>query len=150
MEKIFIAADHAGYSRKEEIKQLLKAKKIEFEDMGPIELEPADDYPNYGKKVAEAVAAGKGIGILICDTGIGMDMVANKLKGVRASLATNVFMAKRGKEHNNANVLVLSAEINDWTSTEQIVMTWLLTPFSDEERHRRRLEKIESIEPPNA
>ena len=147
--KVFIASDHAGFLRKEEVKNLLKSKRIEFEDLGPAELEPGDDYPDFGGKVAEAVAAGKGVGILACDTGIGMDIVANKHTGVRASLATNAFMAKRAKEHNNANVLVIGAEINDWTTTEQIVMTWLLTPFSNEERHKRRLEKIKVIESSN-
>jgi RpiB/LacA/LacB family sugar-phosphate isomerase len=144
--KVFIASDHAGFLRKEEIKNLLKSKKIAFEDLGPAELEPGDDYPDFGQKVAEAVSTGKGIGILICDTGIGMDIVANKHKGVRASLATNAFMAKRAKEHNNANILVLGSEVSDWTASEQIVMTWLLTPFSGEERHIRRLKKIEEIE----
>lgn len=149
MDIVFIASDHAGYLRKEEIKNLLKSKKMEYEDLGPAALEPGDDYPDFGKKVAQAVSSGKGVGILICDTGIGMDIVANKYKAVRASLATNAFMAKRAREHNNANVLVIGSEVNDWTTTEQIVMTWLLTPFSREERHARRLKKIGEIEAKN-
>jgi len=146
MERVFIASDHAGYLRKEEIKKLLKSKKIPVEDMGPDKFDPSDDYPDFGDKVVEAVKRGKGIGILVCDTGIGMDILANKHRGIRASLAANAFMAKRAKLHNNANVLVLGEDISDWPTTEQIVMTWLLTPFSGEERHVRRLNKIEEIE----
>jgi len=146
MQTVLLGSDHAGFLRKEEIKGLLKAKKLPFEDLGPGQLDPGDDYPVYGKKVAEAVGKGTGVGILVCDTGIGMDIVANKHKGVRASLATNAFMAKRAKEHNNANLLVLGAEVNDWMTTEQIVMTWLLTPFSGEERHVKRLKQIEDVD----
>jgi RpiB/LacA/LacB family sugar-phosphate isomerase len=149
IKKVYLASDHAGFLRKEEIKKLLQDKKIAVEDCGPAGLAPGDDYPDYGRKVAKEVAAGKGVGILVCDTGIGMDMVANKHTGVRASLATNAFMAKRAKEHNDANVLVVGSDVSDWATTEQIVMTWLLTPFSGEERHRRRLDKIKAIESVN-
>lgn len=146
MDKIFVASDHAGFLRKEEIKKLLQSKKISVEDLGPERFDPDDDYPDFGKKVVERVKSGQGIGILICDTGIGMDILANKHQGIRASLAVNAFMAKRAREHNNANVLVLGQDITDWPTTEQIVMTWLLTPFSGEERHVRRLKKIEEAE----
>lgn len=146
MEKVYIASDHAGFLRKEEVKKLLQGKKIPLEDLGPAQFDPGDDYPDFGDKVVDVVKTGKGVGILVCDTGIGMDILANKHRGIRAALATNAFMAKRSRLHNDANVLVLGEEITDWSTTEQIVMTWLLTPFSGEERHVRRLKKIEEIE----
>lgn len=145
METVYLASDHAGFLRKEEIKKLLVSKKIPVADMGPSELNPDDDYPDFGQKVVGAVRAGKGTGILVCDTGIGMDILANKIRGIRAALSTNPFMAKRAKLHNDANVLVIGAEVNTWEQTEEIVMTWLFTEFSKEERHVRRLKKIEEF-----
>lgn len=146
MEHVFLAADHAGFLRKEEIKNLLLSKKWPITDLGPAEFDPADDYPDFGDKVVEEVKRGRGVGILICDTGIGMDILANKHRGIRASLCSNAFMAKRARQHNDANILVLGEDVSDWATTEQIVMTWLLTPFSGEERHVRRLKKIEEME----
>lgn len=144
--KFFIASDHAGFELKNKIKDYLETLGLAVEDLGPTSFETADDYPDYALPVAKKVAAGEGDGILICDTGIGMAIAANKVKGVRAALVTTPFMAQRAREHNNVNVLVLGAEINKWVEVEEILNAFLSTRFSPDKRHLRRLEKIEGIE----
>lgn len=143
---IFLGADHAGFETKDLIKEMLHQIEVPFEDLGAEALIPGDDYVDYAQRVAVRVAKGFGVGILICDTGIGMDMAANKVKGVRAALCTNVMMAQRSKEHNNANVLVLGAHLVTPVEINEIVRVWLDTTFSGDERHIRRLKKIEMIE----
>ncbi len=143
---IFLGADHAGFETKDLIKDLLHQIEVPFEDLGAEVLLPGDDYVDYAQKVAVRVAKGFGQGILICDTGIGMDIAANKIKGVRAALCTSVFMAQRSKEHNNANILVLGAAVNTPVEINEIVRVWLDTQFSGDERHIQRLKKIEMVE----
>jgi ribose 5-phosphate isomerase B len=143
---IFLGADHAGFETKELIKELLHQIEVPFEDLGAEALIPGDDYPDYAQRVAIRVSRGFGTGILVCDTGIGMDIAANKVKGVRAALCTSVFMAQRSREHNNSNVLVLGKELNTPAEINEIVRMWLDTPFSREERHIQRLKKIDMIE----
>ena len=141
---LYIASDHAGFELKGKIKSYLALKNIAFEDLGPNHFQPDDNYPDYAAAVAQKVSAGQGEGILICDTGIGMDIAANKFKNVRAALCTNVFMAKRAREHNNANILVLGAEIGD--DHQAIIETFLQSKFTGEKRHIRRIEKISKLE----
>ncbi|MDQ3099694.1 MAG: RpiB/LacA/LacB family sugar-phosphate isomerase [bacterium] len=143
---IFLGADHAGFETKDLIKEMLHQIEIPFEDLGAEVLLPGDDYVDYAQRVAVRVARGFGQGILVCDTGIGMDMAANKIKGVRAALCTSVFMAQRSKEHENANILVLGAAVNNPSEINEIVRVWLDTQFSNDERHIRRLKKIEMVE----
>jgi ribose 5-phosphate isomerase B len=142
---IAIGCDHAGVELKKEILSLLQELQIECVDYGTDTPESVD-YPDFGEKVSEAVSSGKiEKGILICGTGIGMSIVANKFPGVRASLCNELFTAKMSRLHNNANVLVLGGRIVGQDLAKEIVRTWVSTPFEGE-RHNRRLKKITLIE----
>jgi ribose 5-phosphate isomerase B len=141
---IALASDHAGYQYKEKIKQLLDSLHESHADFGAASSEPSD-YPEYAHAAAEAVSRGEcDRGILVCGSGIGMDIVANKSKGVRAALCTSVEMARVSRSHNDANVLVLGERITNWPTVEQIVKTWLQTKFEGG-RHNRRVKKIHSL-----
>jgi len=144
MDKIAIASDHAGVDLKSEIVSLLKSRGIEVTDMGPSSNDSVD-YPDYAQKVAEKVSLGEAKGILICGTGIGMSIAANKFKGVRAALAHSVETAKMSREHNDSNILVLGARVLSETLAKEIVEAWLDTPFEGG-RHQRRLDKISDLE----
>jgi len=139
--KIFIASDHAGVELKSFLKE--KLKNFEVVDLGPENKERVD-YPDYAKKVAKSVQK-EGIGILICGTGIGMSISANKFKGIRAALANDIFLAKLAKEHNNANILCLGARVVAKDLAYEIVKTWLETKFEGG-RHTQRIEKIEKTD----
>jgi ribose 5-phosphate isomerase B len=143
---IFIASDHAGFSLKEKIKHWLREFGAEYQDVGPSEYTPGDDYPVFAKPVAEAVGHGEGEGILICDTGEGMAIAANKFPGIRATLVADDLTAERSKEHNNSNILVLGSELQGDKDAKRFLEIWLSTPFSDEERHERRLNEIKDFE----
>ena len=145
--KIFIASDHAGYELKNKVVIFLQTLGITIKDLGPSKYDAGDDYPDYAKLVTDKVGMGEGEGegILVCDTGIGMSIAANKAKNVRAALVTSPLMAKRAREHNNANILVLGSEINTWSEIEEILNEFITNRFSEEERHIRRLKKIEEI-----
>ena len=143
--KIIIGSDHAGFDLKREIKRHLKDLNYEFEDLGCYSKESCD-YPDYGFKVAERVAKENGKGILICGSGIGMSIAANKVKGVRAALCQNEEEAKLSREHNNSNILCLGARIISPENAKNIVKIWLETKFSGEERHERRIKKITNFE----
>lgn len=145
MEKIILGSDHGGFKLKQEVKDLLKELNYEFEDLG-CNSEESCDYPEFGQKVAEKVAETDGKGILICGTGIGMSMTANKVKGIRAALAFDEFTAKMSREHNNSNILCLGERTTDEKMAKKIVRIWLETPFSDEERHGRRVDRIMAVE----
>ena len=145
--KIAIGSDHAGFELKEKVKEFLKEKGYEYDDLGAEKIDPNDDYPEYGKKVGEAVASGKyDKGIVICGTGMGISISANKVPGVRATTCYNTEMAKMAREHNDSNVLALGGRIKTEEPVSKIVEVWLDTPFSDEERHKRRIEQIKEIE----
>jgi ribose 5-phosphate isomerase B len=144
--KIAIGSDHAGYELKEEILHLLASQQIEFLDFGAFSTESVD-YPDYGIKVAEAVAAGEfDLGILVCGSGIGMSIVANKVPGIRAALCIDAYCARFSREHNNANILVLGGRVVSKDTALDIVKTWLSTDYPGEQRHARRIEKISEIE----
>jgi ribose 5-phosphate isomerase B len=139
--KIAIGSDHAGYELKEDIKKYLKRNKISFNDLGAYSSDPVD-YPDIAKKVARAVGLKKNkFGILICGTGIGMAMAANKVKGVRAAVSHNVFTAKMSRAHNDANILTLGARVLSNKLAIKIVAAFLETPFEGG-RHLRRVRKI--------
>jgi ribose 5-phosphate isomerase B len=143
--KIAIGCDHAGLELKKEIISVLNDLFIEFIDYGTYSPESVD-YPDIGEKVSEAVSSGKiDRGILICGTGIGMSIVANKFSGVRASLCNELFTAKMSRLHNDANVLVLGGRIVGKDLAKEIVRTWVSTLFEGE-RHCTRLNKIKQIE----
>ena len=142
---IYLGADHAGFYLKEEIKNYLKELGYEYEDMGAKDLEPKDDFPDYALSVAKKVTNTDNLGILICATGIGMCMAANKIKGIRAVNAWDEFTALSSREHNNANILCLAGKVLDSETAKKIVRIYLETEFTNEERHIRRLNKIKEI-----
>lgn len=142
---IAIGCDHAGVEIKREIMSLLDNLSIEHSDYGTNSSESVD-YPDFGEKVSAAVSSGKAEkGILICGTGIGMSIVANKFPGVRASLCNELFTAKMSRLHNDANILVIGGRVVGKDLAKEIVKTWVITPFEGE-RHVRRLKKISLIE----
>jgi ribose 5-phosphate isomerase B len=142
---IAIGCDHAGVELKKEIISLLHDLHIECIDYGTNGTESVD-YPDFGEKVSESVSSGKiEKGILICGTGIGMSIVANKFPGVRASLCNGIFTARMSRLHNDANVLVLGGRVIGKDLAKEIVRTWVSTPFEGE-RHAKRLRKITLIE----
>jgi ribose 5-phosphate isomerase B len=143
--KIAIGADHGGYHLKEEIKELLVKLGHEVEDLG-CSCTDSVDYPDYALPVAERVAAGEfDRGILVCGTGIGMSIAANKIKGVRCALVHDLFSAKATREHNDSNVLAMGARVIGPGLALEIVETWLKTEYTGG-RHENRLAKIKAIE----
>ena len=143
--KIAIAADHAGFEEKEKLKSTLDSFGVEYADLGTDSPESVD-YPDFARKVAEGVADGRfERGILLCGSGTGMAIAANKVPGIRAAVAWNEEIARLSREHNNANVLALAARFTADHEIKNIVKAWLDTGF-DGGRHERRLEKITEIE----
>jgi len=144
--KIALGSDHGGYQLKENLKEYLKELNVEYVDFG-CENEKSVDYPDIGFKVATDVKSGKcDRGILICGTGIGMSVVANKIRGIRAALCDNEFTARCAREHNDANILTLGARVISVGLAKEIVKVWLNTKFSHEEKHINRLNKIKQEE----
>lgn len=140
---IALGCDHGGFALKQEIMKHLQEKGIEFKDYGTYD-EASVDYPVYGKKVAQAVVSGEcEKGILVCGTGIGISITANKVKGIRCALCTDCFMAEATRLHNDANVLALGGRVVGAGLALKIVDTFLETPFSGDERHMRRIRAIE-------
>jgi ribose 5-phosphate isomerase B len=140
-----VASDHGGFELKEAILALLKERGIEHKDMGPVNLDSVD-YPDFGAKVAGAVSNGDAdAGILVCGTGIGMSIVANKFPRVRAALAHDSFTAQMAKEHNNANILVLGGRIVSVAEGVELVKIWLDAEYEGG-RHQLRLNKIHQYE----
>lgn len=142
---IAIGSDHGGYDLKQRVIKYLEEKHIPYQDMGCGSKESCD-YPVFGHAVAKAVADGQcDKGIVICTTGIGISISANKIKGVRCALCSDTLSAKMTRLHNDANVLALGAGIVGENLGLEIVDTFLNTPFSNEERHQRRVDLIEQI-----
>lgn len=140
---IALGSDHGGYGLKQEVIKHLQEKGIEYKDFGCYS-EESCDYPIYGKAVAEAVAGGEcEQGILICGTGIGMSIAANKVQGIRAAVCHDCFSAQMTREHNNANILAMGARVIGPGHALKIVDTFLETPFSGDERHVRRIGMLE-------
>lgn len=141
---IALGADHAGYLLKEKIKKYLTDKKLEFKDYGTFKLDSCD-YPEFGYKVSQAVVTQEAnVGILVCGTGIGMCITANKIKGIRAALANDVETAQLRRLHNDANVLCLSGRNLEEDIATEIVETWLNTSFEGG-RHEGRLNLITQL-----
>ncbi len=140
-----IGCDHAGVSLKNEILPILEELAIEWKNFGT-DSEESVDYPDFGEKVAEEVSKGNfDRGILICGTGIGMSIVANKFPGIRAALCNDAYSAKMSRLHNDANVLILPGRVINNEVAKIIVKIWFSTPFEGG-RHQRRLDKIKAIE----
>ena len=140
---IALGSDHGGFALKEEIKKHLAERGIPFTDFGT-DSEASCDYPDFGKKAALAVASGEcDRGIVICGTGIGISITANKIPGIRCALCTDCFCAEATRQHNDANMLALGGRVVGEGLALKIVDTFLDTPFSNDERHIRRISKIE-------
>lgn len=140
---IALGCDHGGYALMKEVIEYLEKNGLEYKNFGTYS-EESCDYPVYGKAVANAVASGEcEKGILICGTGIGISISANKVKGIRAALCGDCFSAQATREHNDANILALGARVTGAGRALKIVDTFLNTPFSNDERHIRRINQIE-------
>jgi ribose 5-phosphate isomerase B len=144
-EKFVIASDHGGLALKEAVCAYLEEKGVEIQDLGTM-TDDSVDYPDYGVKVARSVSTGEADkGILICGTGIGMSIVANKFPGIRAALINDEFTAQMSKEHNNANVIVMGGRVLSSAQAQKMVQIWLESNYEGG-RHQKRLDKIASLE----
>lgn len=140
-----IGSDHGGYDLKEQIKEYLKTKNVEFKDFGTNSHDSVD-YPDYAEKVCRAVVDGEcERGILVCGTGIGISIAANKIDGIRAALCSDTFSAKMAKQHNNANIICLGGRVTGPELAFSIVDAWLDNEFMGG-RHQNRLDKIHALE----
>lgn len=143
--KLYIGSDHAGFELKEKLINYLTLSGHEVFDKGTYSLDSCD-YPNFSLKVCEEVVLNNAFGILVCYTGIGMSISANKVTGIRASLVNSVENAMLTRSHNNANVLCLGAKDVSFSLAKEIVDTFINTEFSNNERHINRVNKVLSIE----
>ena len=140
---IALASDHGGFELKSQVIAYLEEKGIAYKDFGCYNTDSCD-YPDFGRAAAKAVASGEcEKGVVICTTGIGISIVANKVKGIRCGLCADTFSARMTREHNNANMLAMGAGIVGTNLAIEILETFLNTPFSELEKHARRNDKIE-------
>jgi len=145
--RLAIGSDHAGYDLKVFLRDRIASHGVEVHDVGADRLEPGDDYPDFARAVAESVIRGESdLGIMICSTGVGSCIAANKVRGIRAALCHDTFSARMSRLHNDANVLCLGASVLGAALAGEIVGTWIGEAFSGGERHRRRLDKVANIE----
>lgn len=141
---IALGCDHGGYELMQEVKKHLEARGLEYQDFGTYSTESVD-YPIYARKVTTAITSGAcDRGILICGTGIGISITANKVPGIRAALCTDCFSAEATRQHNDANILCMGGRVVGSGVALKIVDTFLDTPFSEDERHKRRIHLIEN------
>jgi ribose 5-phosphate isomerase B len=148
--RVVIGADHGGFALKSELVPWLKAQGYEVLDLGAARYEAGDDYPDFAEAVAKSVASGQAQrGIIICGSGVGACIAANKIKGVRAGLCHDTYSAHQGVEHDDMNVLCLGARIIGGELAKEIVAAFLKAEFSQEERFSRRLQKVLAIEARN-
>ncbi|MFC1957334.1 RpiB/LacA/LacB family sugar-phosphate isomerase [Chloroflexota bacterium] len=144
--RVAIGADHGGFALKNELLARVR-ETVELLDMGAHTLDPTDDYPDFVLPVAQAVASGKAErGILVCGSGVGACIAANKIPGVRACLCHDTYSSHQGVEHDDMNILCLGARVIGVELATELAITFLNARFSDEERHRRRVKKVLSIE----
>jgi len=145
---LFLGSDHNGFKLKQGVKRYLTNHGYEYEDLGNLELDKKDDYPDYGRLVAEKVSANpkKNKGILICGSAEGMGIVANKFRNVRAAIVYSESIAKKSREDTDCNILVLSGWVLSESKAKKILKVWLETEFSKAPRHKRRLNKVKKIE----
>lgn len=145
---IYIGADHRGFKLKETLKDFLKLRGYQVVDLGNTTYDEGDDYPVFAVKVAEQVSAEfeTARGVMICGSGVGMSVVANKFPHIRAALASSSDQAYDSRRDDDSNVLSLGANYLEEDVAKKIVLTWLETPFSGEDRYRRRLSEIDQLE----
>lgn len=145
--KIVLGADHGGFELKEQVKDFLVNLGYAIEDAGNLVYDAKDDYPDYAIKVAKKVSEGAATkGIIICGSGVGACIAANKINGVRACVCHDTYSAKQGVSHDDMNVLCLGGRIIGIETAKELVLGFVQTSFSNEERHRRRLEKVLALE----
>ena len=143
---IYISSDHAGFKLKEKLKNYLAKQNYKIQDLGPKKINNKDDYPDYAKKLCKKVLEKKSTGILICGSGHGMTIIANKFKGIYATVCWNQKSAKYAKLHTNVNVLCLPARFITESQAGKIATQWIKTKFSKAKRHTVRINKIKKIE----
>jgi ribose 5-phosphate isomerase B len=143
---LYIASDHRGYQLKEKIKKWLNELGLAHKDLGNYDYDENDDYPDFGKLAAEKITENpeENRAILICGSGVGMDIIANRYKGVRSVLAWSKEVARSSRRDDNTNVLSLGADYLEDSQAEEIVEIWLKTEFSNEEKYLRRIQKIDA------
>ena len=145
--KISIGADHAGYNLKQELVEHIKSLGHDVHDVGTFDSTKPDDYPDFATLVAEDIRSGKADrGLLVCGSGVGVSVAANKFKGIRAGLCHDHYSAHQGVEHDDMNVLVMGARIVGSATALDLAEAFLSANFSNEERHLRRLQKVKGIE----
>ena len=145
--RISVAADHNGYELKNEITEILKRAGHDVIDMGPHDLDPLDDYPDYAKPLAGSVSSGETErGIMVCGSGVGASVAANKVKGVRAAVCHDIYSAHQGVEHDDMNVLCLGSRIVGTEVVRELVSAFISAEYTNEERHARRLTKVIEME----
>ncbi|MFA5810341.1 MAG: RpiB/LacA/LacB family sugar-phosphate isomerase [Thermoleophilia bacterium] len=143
---LYLGSDHAGFAYKAKLKRFLDELNIPYEDLGNTTLDPSDDYPDYAAKVAKKVQEnGNNRGILICNSGIGTCIAANRFKNVRAVNAASPKQAEQARHDNNANVLCLGASVVPFWIARKIVKSWLSTKFDIAARHRRRVSQLDNL-----
>ena len=149
--RIYIGSDHRGFNLKEEIKKYFYETGVEYEDLGAYELDPLDDYPIYAERVSHKVSeeiknANESRGILLCGSGVGVDIVANKFEHIRSGLGINAEQIRSARRDDNINVLAIAADETDEKLTREMVKAFIETEFETSEKHTRRLNEIEEIE----
>lgn len=148
--KVYIGADHRGFSLKEKVKGWLTKWKYSYDDMGAFKHDPYDDYTTYAEKVASIIGEeSTSRGILICGSGVGVDVAANKFDGVRSSIGKNESQVRAGRNDDDMNILVLAADFTTDEEAKKMVKVFLETEFSEKERYVRRIEDIQKIEANN-
>ncbi len=144
---LYLAADHQGLKLKNQLKSWLSVKKIAFKDLGAYEPNPNDDYPDFAQAVAQKVVEDpENKGVLLCGSGAGVCIAANKIKGIRCAIGFNYQQVERFVQHDDINVLAIAADYTSKFKVFQLVKTFINTSFIGEERHRRRLEKVRELE----
>ena len=148
--KIYIGADHKGFTLKEKIAKWLFEMERAYQDLGANVLDPNDDYPKFAEEVASLVAKNEGSrGILLCGSGVGVEVVANKFDGIRAAIGKSVLQIEAGRQDDDMNLLVIAADYTTEKETKAMLIAFLETKYVDSARHERRLGEIEKIEANN-
>ncbi|KKR42340.1 MAG: hypothetical protein UU51_C0017G0023 [Microgenomates group bacterium GW2011_GWC1_41_20] len=148
--KIFLGADHRGYELKEKIAKWLFEMEYPYQDLGASHLNPGDDFTKYAEDVASLVAKTNGArGVLLCGSGVGVDVLANKFDGIRSSIGKNVFQVEAGRNDDDMNILVIAADFTEEKEAKAMLIAFLETKFSGKARYERRLQEIKEIEANN-